>query len=303
MEKKTKIILIGLSVVAVGTGGYFLYRHLNKDKSSDAADKLKEAVSSSSTTHLSESTSSSKSSSSSSVDSGFPLKKGSRGTLVESLQKALMKSYGSGILPKYGADGIFGSETENALRSKGLSTVIDSDTFTQIVLASGSSSDGTTPTNLSSAASISNALHAALTKRSLPNAIEALRQIDNVDEYSAVNTVFKETKIGLVSKTIVTALLDKFYYSAEKKALNEEFYRIGLKYNGSQWSLSGLQGLSNQLLSLEKTKVWNSQGQSINVPKDTILGEYLDASDGVTQFETLDGKRLFVSTNAIKYAS
>lgn len=47
-----------------------------------------------------------------STDSDFPLKKGSKGTLVKQLQQALG---GKSVLKKYGVDGAFGSETETAL--------------------------------------------------------------------------------------------------------------------------------------------------------------------------------------------
>lgn len=46
--------------------------------------------------------------------SSFPLKKGSKGNAVKSLQFLLLK-IDSKSLPKYGADGDFGSETETAV--------------------------------------------------------------------------------------------------------------------------------------------------------------------------------------------
>lgn len=44
----------------------------------------------------------------------FPIKKGDRGNNVRNLQLLLLK-YDNKILPKFGADADFGSETENAL--------------------------------------------------------------------------------------------------------------------------------------------------------------------------------------------
>lgn len=64
--------------------------------------------------------------------SGFPIKSGSRGEAVRAVQKALIKAYGKGILPRYGADGIWGSETENALRSKNLPLSISQSDFQKI---------------------------------------------------------------------------------------------------------------------------------------------------------------------------
>jgi hypothetical protein len=52
----------------------------------------------------------------------FPIKKGSKGTLVYRLQLAL----GKDKLPKFGADGDFGTETQNALKAATGKTQVDS---------------------------------------------------------------------------------------------------------------------------------------------------------------------------------
>jgi hypothetical protein len=54
--------------------------------------------------------------------SDFPLKKGSKGALVQRLQLAI----GTDKLPKFGADGDFGTETQNALKSVTGKTQVDS---------------------------------------------------------------------------------------------------------------------------------------------------------------------------------
>jgi hypothetical protein len=54
-------------------------------------------------------------------DSTFPLKKGSKGALVKKLQLAL----GVDKLPKFGADGDFGTETLNALKAATGKTQVD----------------------------------------------------------------------------------------------------------------------------------------------------------------------------------
>lgn len=297
MEKKTKFILIGLGVVAVGTGAYFYFQSQTAKK--DAAKAFKDAINSDSLQVPSAPTTSSPVPKPSS-GSGFPLKKGSRGTLVKNLQNALIKKYGSGVLPKYGADGGFGSETVNALLSKGLPVVIDEDTFTQIVLGSGASTSSTQSSGSSIDTDIAKNLHMAILQGDFTSAIEQLKKIKDVAGYTSVSDIFKQTRIGLVRKTVVTALLDRFGSASKKKDLNAEFYRIGLKYDGSKWSLSGLSGIS-QLVTIAPALVWDNTGRTLQVPKATILGDYVDGSNGVTQFETLDGRRLFVKTSSISY--
>jgi hypothetical protein len=56
----------------------------------------------------------------------FPLKKGSKGELVTRLQTALLK-IDSKSLPKYGADGDYGTETENAVLKVINSKTVDSE--------------------------------------------------------------------------------------------------------------------------------------------------------------------------------
>lgn len=306
MEKKTKFILIGLGVVVVGTGAY-VYSQIIKKNQNNAKKKFEDALKANSAVlPITPSVSPSpKPSSSGASSSGFPLKSGSKGTLVKSLQNALIKKYGAKILPEFGADGDFGSETRNALVSKGYPTSIDEDTFTKIVLSAGikstnvSSGSGVKPSN----STLSYHIHQAIEDNNFSYATKYLKFIKSVSQYSAVNTIFKKKDIGWVSKTIVTALLDQFESASERKTLNEHFYRIGLKYDGSKWSLSGLSGQIDRLVTIRATRVWDQSGQAIQVPKATILGEYLDANDGVTEFETLDGRRLFVATQSISYSA
>lgn len=297
MEKKTKYLLVGLGVVAVGAGS-FLYLQHQKKKKQNANNSIADSFTTSS---LPLPSPTENTSSGGSTSSGFPLKKGSRGTLVTNLQNALIKKYGASILPKYGADGGFGTETINALLSKGLPTTITSEIFSKLIVGSGSSNYST---NSGSSASISKGLHSAITKNSLSSAIKVLKQIKDVAGYTAVNTIFKKTRVDLVRKTLVTALLSRFNSSSEKKQINAELYRIGLKYDGTQWALSGIYGIAiDQLITIKPTHVWDDDGRKMNVPTATILGEYLDANNGVTEFETLDRRRLFVQTTSISYTS
>ena len=48
----------------------------------------------------------------------FPLQKGSKGDCVKQLQQALINAFGKAVLPKYGADKDWGSETDKAVKEK-----------------------------------------------------------------------------------------------------------------------------------------------------------------------------------------
>ena len=289
-SNKVKFILIGLGVVAIGAGtAYYFYQKKKKSQSIIPAELLTEIEES---TTLPARTGSSSS-------SGFPLKRGSKGELVKNIQEALIKKYGSGILPKFGADGYWGSEMDAALSSKNLPSIISADEFKKILTAGSSSSTSSKPKPKFNPSLIATNLRIAIIDDDLAKAKRVLGRIWTVKGYKKVNEIFKEKRIGGVRKTIVNALLTKFSSTSEKKALNAHFYRMGLKFNGSQWSLSGI--AEEQIKSIEDAKVWDSNGRSIKVPKNTILGCFLDAQKDVTSFQTLDDKILFTHTKCICY--
>lgn len=237
--------------------------------------------------------------------SGFPLSNGSSGNNVKLLQQALIKKYGNGILPKYGADGGWGTETQNALISKGLPTVISESDFNKIT-------QGSTPKTTSTASSggkkfdplkMSNAFHAAIGKHDFTKTLTLLSYIHTVNGYKSINEYFKSKRTNFGSEvrmTLVNALLNKYKSDWGKKKLNNHFHRIGLQFNGSQWSLDGVT-LVNQIKTIRSTRVWNQVGEAMIIPVHTVLGRFEAAKNGITRFTTLDGKTLYVNTPMISY--
>lgn len=297
MEKKKKYILIGLGVVAIGTGAYIMF--MRSKKNSTAKTAFTESFASASLPELPAPQSSSSSSRPRNRNK-FPLKRGSSGSLVTQLQQALISKYGKSILPRYGADGGFGSETVKALQSKGLPTEISSEAFEKIT--SGSSSSSSTGKKKPSSSKLALYIYKAILGNDFIKSMAGLRLIKSVSQYIQVNGHFKEKRIGMVRRTLVTAMLQTFTTSTQKKFINQELHRIGLKFNGSQWSLSGFES-SNQLVTIKSTKIWDSSGSGMMIPKGTIVGVYQEANQGVTTVETIDGKTLFINTNAISYIS
>lgn len=70
-------------------------------------------------------------------DTTFPMSFGSRGEKVKQLQKALMTLF-PGSLPRYGADGVWGTETETALKNNKQPTVVRKADFDRIIGAAAS---------------------------------------------------------------------------------------------------------------------------------------------------------------------
>nr|WP_294860123.1 hypothetical protein [uncultured Fluviicola sp.] len=310
MESKTKKYLLwGLGAVAVATGGFFLFKHLQEKKDEKAMDDLKDQVSEETTS----STSSGSAASSSPtkkpiVYNQFPLKYGSKGTLVRDIQTVLNKRYKAGV----DVDGDWQGQTETALKKFNLPTSFDSQAYAKFVAGTSAKSESKKPSKHKSATFVSSKtiakkLHDSIEKDDIFQAVSALKLIKSKTRYNDVNDEFKKEKNwsfsdGYVSRTVVNALLDQFGSSEYKKRLNDEFYRIGLKYDGSKWSLSGLLAGTEQLMTIQPTQVWDAKGNRMSVPRSTILGTFVQAKNGITEFETLDGRILYTNTIQIKYA-
>lgn len=322
MEAKTKKYLLwGLGAVAVGTGGYFLFKYLQDKKNEQSADDFKEQVSEGSVdvphTNSSSFLPSPKPSHKPVVYNQFPLKYGSKGTLVRDIQNALNKKYGA----KIDVDGDWKGQTENALIAKGLPTTIDNQVYAKIITGTygknnSKPSSGDTkkpdknqkPSNSTSSAAIAKLLHTAIEKDDVFSAVNVLKKIKDKAKYKTVNEEFKKTKYwtfmdGYVSRTVVNAMLDQFTSAEYKKKINAELYRIGLKYDGTKWSLSGLLAGTQRLISVQPTVVWDYKGRRLSVPRSTILGTFIRAKNGITEFETLDGRILYTNTITIRYAA
>lgn len=218
---------------------------------------------------------------------GFPLKKGSKGENVRQLQLALIAKYGKSILPKYGADGDFGSETLAALKKAGLPDTVNESTF--YVLTQGSKPD---------TGNLGKELYDAAAAKNYSKVITLLKQLQSVDDYTKANEVFKTYRLGSVRQTIVNGLLTTFSTTAQKEAIRLEFLRMGLQYDGSKWSLSGFDGLP--VMTIEPTTVWINATEGVKVPARMVLGNEISKRLDYTLFEN-GGKYFLVHTKSIQY--
>lgn len=95
MNKNQKIIATLLGI----TGAYFVYKYFAQKKPVKTANQPIDTTPAKPEPPTTDS---------------FPLKKGSKGNTVKSVQEIILKIDKS-LLPKFGADGDFGSETESAV--------------------------------------------------------------------------------------------------------------------------------------------------------------------------------------------
>jgi len=295
-KHRLKVFIYTFALAALGGGGYLLYNAMQKRKeqgdtgdtgntgnSTPAADNA--------TTHETSSTAN-RTRSKAKANDDFPLRKGSKGTRVMQLQQALIRK-GASIK----ADGNFGTATQTALKTYGFDTSVDEATFSSIT------GIAQTARVIFNPAEVARKLYRAADLENVQDAVNVLRQIKTVDEYSAVNEYYK--KLGFISKTIVTHLLDLVFNQDDVALdlLRNEFKRIGLKENNRGiWSLQGIQ-LYKDLITIRPTIVFDSWNNRIPVQSNTILGDEVKIENGMTWFRSVDRTVLRVPTQDVKYTT
>lgn len=218
---------------------------------------------------------------------GFPLKRGSKGDKVKNLQEALIAKYGKQILPRYGADGDFGSEMAVALKKLKIPVSIDESTYNVLV-------QGHKETKVSAAQEV----YAAASKNDFPKTIQLLKRLKTKDDYKEVSDEFKNYRLnGGVRQTLVNGLLNTFTKDEQKQAIRFEFLRMGLQFDGNKWSLGGFDGAS--IVTIEPTTIWVNSSEAIKVPARMVLGNEVTKRLDYTLFEN-NGKHFLVQTKSIK---
>ncbi|NOQ75645.1 MAG: hypothetical protein GQ574_26795 [Crocinitomix sp.] len=102
---------------------------------------------------------------------------------------------------------------------------------------------------------------------------------------------------GQWGKETTDALIANGYPSEIDKNTFIKFIGHGV---AESLSISGLQG-NDQLKTIKSSRTWNVNGQKLPIPKDTIIGDFVDAKNGVTTFQTIDNRTLFILTKDISY--
>lgn len=300
-KRKKQMIVTGLAVGVAGIVGYFTWQYLKskKEVKGSTDDAFFKSITKSIEKPVSLPSSVSKPKATSTVPVRFasqvmliefPLKKGSRGERVRKLQEALITKHGAGILPKYGADGDFGTETESALKKLGIPTAITESIFNVIVAGDKTQTD-----------SFGRDLFTAAAKKDFAKTLATLKKMKSTEEYSTANEYFKAHRInGGVRQTIVNGLLNVFSKPDQKEKIKFEFLRMGLQYDGNKWSLAGLDGLP--LITKEPTTIWINATKGVNVPARMVLGNEVSKRTDYTLFEN-QGRYFLVKSNAVTYLS
>lgn len=298
-KNKRKTILISMGAAMTGVLGYFGWQYwkkkkiLNMDASADPIVVPQKTPTPAAARN-----------------DNFPLKRGSRGNMVKMLQQALISKHGASILPKYGPDGDFGPELETALKNLGLPKSVDFVTFqslTQITQATPTGSTGSQagvppvmlpPTQGLDAKKVASDIYQAILKRDLGAVIAGLKKLNTTGDYSAVSTAFQAYRVNGVKQTLVNGILNTFKASDQKTQVNAQFIRMGLKYDGSKWALSGVPGLT--LITTGPALIWKDQRTPIQVTNRTVLGKEIARRNQHVVFEN-GGNKFLVKESDVTY--
>ncbi|MBA3706535.1 MAG: hypothetical protein H0W84_11750, partial [Bacteroidetes bacterium] len=181
-------------------------------------------------------------------------------------------------------------------------STIDETTFNKIIAlntpVAPALKNGLTPEQTAQIDIVKNIWLYSTTKKLTP-LLEQLKRISNVTSYIKVNELFKTIRLNGVKQTIVNGTLSIFSDDTSKHLLRAEFLRIGLKYDGDKWSLSGL--TEKQIITNQETTICSLKGSTLEVPPQTILGIEVGRIRNLTKFRTLDNQILSVPTKHIQY--
>ncbi|MCU0435918.1 MAG: hypothetical protein MUC87_20845 [Bacteroidia bacterium] len=340
---KRPLVLISLSAGFVGlaAGGLWLYRRVKNN--ADDLDSAKAGVDFDQITSsgnpnkalppASYSASQNQGNSSGAV---FPLQFNSRGKEVKQLQQAIITKFTRDALPKYGADGHWGSETQRFFeKNTELETVIDKDTFLRYVSGDFSkkgSAASTSSTNSGQYNSISDYAKAVIPSwvrdpfiitgwslwdaamlKNINAVIALLQKLKTTANYSSASQGFQLRPFRLPMRryTLVSGLMEAFEgQAANKEKIRAELRRMGLKETvknndpanyDSSWALSGIGGGIARLVRTTMSAILTDGFDvRVAVPARTLIGRWVSSGNGFTRILTFDGRTIYVRTNAVQ---
>jgi peptidoglycan hydrolase-like protein with peptidoglycan-binding domain len=239
-SKTKKVVLYGLGTLALGTLAFFGIKHFIKPKNNETTDQTDNETDTEKTVQTPAYNKPRTSLPTANVSDAFPLRLGSKGDKVRSLQQALIRAYGAGILAKFGADGQFGKELQSALRSKGYGVPLSESDYNKITAKKEEAQTPPPPLVTFDPAAIAKAIYNAILIKDFNTTITLLKAIKNTTDYSLVSEQLKNNyRIAGVRQTLVNASLNTFTESSQKLKVQEAFKNMGLKYDGTKWSLRG----------------------------------------------------------------
>lgn len=237
-KKRTKrVMLFSLGTLALGTLTFFGIKHFTKPKNDnpdDTNDQEGDGLDNEKTVSTPAYTKPHTSLPAPGSGTTFPLRLGAKGDKVLSLQQALIRSYGTSILPGFGADGQFGSELATALRSKGYGIPLSEADYGKITQEKKQETPN--PLVAFDPAAVAKGIFYAIRAKDFNTALILMKSIRNTTDYSSVSRELMNYWIDGVRKTLVNAVLSTFTESSQHAKMQDALKAMGLKYDGTKWT-------------------------------------------------------------------
>jgi len=304
--KAKKAVLLSLGTLALGTLAFFGIKHFkkqkneNNDNSDQTTDDLDTKIPVQTHTNSVPRTSVRPAN----AGNAFPLNLRAKGSKVLQLQQSLMRTFGANIFPKYGADGVFGTELADFLRNKGYGIPLSEAEFKKITQAQTTAQ---TPLVIFDPVAITKGLHTSIIRRDFDSAITLLKSIKDVSSYAVISENLKQQYyINGVHQTLVNAMLSTFTESSQKAKVQQAFLTMGLKYNGEKWTLNGLSGRTKTwLITIAPCKARQiHNGAPMQFASNVVIGTKVSTVNGLTNFKLFDSKIvMYLPTSCVKAIS
>lgn len=239
--KAKKVVLFSLGTLALGTLTFFgikLYKNHKKKTEDDTDNENTDYMDSKAPVRTPAASKPRTSVPAAHAGSAFPLRLRSKGDTVKQLQLALINRYGAGILPKFGADGDFGSELEAALKAKGYTLPLSEADYNKITQEK-QSTPAPAPLVAFDSAAVAKALFTSISTRDFNSSITLLKSVKDTGHYVLVSEKLKEYFINGVRQNLVNAMLNTFNEKSQKEKVKDTLRSIGLVEKNNIWSLSG----------------------------------------------------------------
>jgi hypothetical protein len=289
-RKGIRILVAGVALSALGLGTWWF---LNRSKANNSGFKLAQDEPEDQQPASSPGKQKSPAPTVKPPASDFPLIKGSKNERVKQLQLILINRFGKELLPKYGADGYFGTELLTALQSKNIPVPVTEAAFTTLTSVDPKI--------------IVDGLIRGLNANNFALTYTYLKMIRNTAEYKKAGDLFRSRRYNGVETSIPTALFRKFTIAYQKEMFDTLLTgQIGLKKEGEKYvfpSSSTVSGFlhDRRIITARPTRVWARAKHPLSVGINTILGREISSTNGITEFETADGYRLFVVTGHVRF--
>ena len=146
---------------------------------------------------------------------------------------------------------------------------------------------------------VADSIYRGIVSKDLDKVLKGLFRITDTEEYKKVNELIKEKQPEPgTAKGISTLLSKAFPEDPLRSKYRAQLFRIGLKWGAKGWMLSGIE--ERELIANQDAVIWDNSGNCFSVPYGAFIGTLIREQNGITTFQSSDGRPYFIHTTSIK---